>query len=380
MVETVNDNVTAAVFDASQIEELITVLNKSGLEAIGPVIRDDAVTYEPVSTAGDLPQGWHDNQAGGEYGLEYTDDERFFACGISPQSWKKYLFPPKQTLWDAKRKGKGFEIVKADESDVPQYAFLGVRPCELAAISIHDMVFDNGDFADAAYLARRKNALIIVVNCTRASGNCFCVSMGTGPAATGGYDLALTELGENGEHRFLVEAGSDRGAAIMAEMNTRPADETDIEAAGRAIDQVKNNMGRKMTKKARKALRKNLDHPRWDYVASRCLSCGNCTMVCPTCFCSTTRDLTGLDGQTAERQRIWDSCFTMDFSYIHGGTIRRKTGSRYRQWITHKLSYWHEQFGVSGCTGCGRCITWCPAKIDITEEARAIAGKAGKGE
>jgi formate hydrogenlyase subunit 6/NADH:ubiquinone oxidoreductase subunit I len=119
-------------------------------------------------------------------------------------------------------------------------------------------------------------------------------------------------------------------------------------------------------------LYRNAEHPRWDEVATRCLSCANCTMVCPTCFCTTVEDVTDLTGEHAERWRKWDSCFTMDFSYIHGGSVRPSVKARYRQWLTHKLASWIDQFGVSGCVGCGRCITWCPAGIDITEEVRAI--------
>ena len=116
----------------------------------------------------------------------------------------------------------------------------------------------------------------------------------------------------------------------------------------------------------------NLEHPRWSDTAGRCLSCGNCTMVCPTCFCSTVEDVTDVSGTQAERVRHWDSCFTSEHSYIHGGATRVTTKARYRQWLTHKLASWIDQFGTSGCVGCGRCITWCPVGIDITEEVRVI--------
>jgi formate hydrogenlyase subunit 6/NADH:ubiquinone oxidoreductase subunit I len=132
-------------------------------------------------------------------------------------------------------------------------------------------------------------------------------------------------------------------------------------------------MGRVMdTSDIKELLYRNYEHPRWDNVAGRCLTCANCTNVCPTCFCTTVEDVTDLTGQQAERRRRWDSCFTMDFSYIHGGSIRASTKSRYRQWMTHKLATWIDQFGTSGCVGCGRCITWCPVGIDITEEVAAI--------
>jgi Fe-S-cluster-containing hydrogenase component 2 len=119
-------------------------------------------------------------------------------------------------------------------------------------------------------------------------------------------------------------------------------------------------------------LYRNLEHPRWDEVAARCLSCANCTMVCPTCFCTTVEDTSDLAGRETTHQRRWDSCFTTDFSYISGGSIRQSGKARYRQWMTHKLASWIDQFGTSGCVGCGRCITWCPVSIDITEEASVI--------
>ena len=111
---------------------------------------------------------------------------------------------------------------------------------------------------------------------------------------------------------------------------------------------------------------------RWDDVAARCLTCGNCTLACPTCFCTSVEDSSDLTGEHAERWELWDSCFDLDFSYLHGGSVRTSPKSRYRQWLTHKLGTWHDQFGSSGCVGCGRCIVWCPAGIDLTEEVKAL--------
>jgi ferredoxin len=201
--------------------------------------------------------------------------------------------------------------------------------------------------------------------------------MNTGPRATQGFDLCLTELLDGQRHEFLVETGSARGANLLSKLPHRPASESELTQVESVTTAASQAMRRAMVPEVAALLKRNPEHPRWQEVAQRCLSCANCTQVCPTCFCSTVEDVTDLDGQTAERWRQWDSCFTIDFSYIHGGSIRRETRSRYRQWLTHKLSTWHDQFDTSGCVGCGRCITWCPAGIDLTEEAGAIQDSEG---
>jgi ferredoxin len=235
-----------------------------------------------------------------------------------------------------------------------------------------------GRYGDRDYAARRDGAFLVAVNCFEPGGTCFCTSMGTGPRADAGYDLALTEILE-GSHRLLVEVGSERGAEILADLPSRPADEADVGAAARAVDGAAQKMGRQMeSADLRDLLARNLEHPRWNEVAERCLTCANCTMVCPTCFCTTVEDHTDLSGDNAERWRTWDSCFAQDHSYIHGGSVRPSGRSRYRQWMTHKLGTWHDQFGSSGCVGCGRCITWCPVGIDITEEVAAIRATDGE--
>ncbi|MFZ3179832.1 MAG: 4Fe-4S dicluster domain-containing protein, partial [Methylocystis silviterrae] len=218
-------------------------------------------------------------------------------------------------------------------------------------------------------------ALIVAVNCGQAGGTCFCVSMRAGPRVEHGFDLALTELLDGTEHSFLVETGSDEGRALLAQVPHRLASSREVEAREAVTERTASSMGRNMRlDDLNELLMSNLEHPRWDEVATRCLSCTNCTLVCPTCFCTSVEDASDLSGKHAERWRRWDSCFTMDFSYIHGGSVRASAKSRYRQWMTHKLATWIDQFGSSGCVGCGRCITWCPVGIDITEEVRAIRG------
>jgi ferredoxin len=171
----------------------------------------------------------------------------------------------------------------------------------------------------------------------------------------------------------LVEVGTELGAEVLREVSHREAREEEKATAESVIARCSVQMGRSLdTTEIKELLYRNYEHPRWDDVAGRCLTCGNCTMVCPTCFCTTVEDFTDLSGEHAERRRRMDVCFTMDFSYIHGGSIRSSAKARYRQWMTHKLATWIDQFCVSGCVGCGRCITWCPVAIDITEEARVI--------
>jgi ferredoxin len=356
---------------------LFTALQAQGYEILGPTVRDGAIVYDTLATVDDLPIGWTDEQAGGHYRLHRRADAALFGYTVGPTSWKRFLHPPLLSLWRAERQGASVQITDTPQG-IPRRAFLGVRACELAAIGIQDRVFLEGPYVDPHYAARRADVFIVAVNCGQAGATCFCASMGTGPRATGGYDLALTEVLGEDRHSFVVEVGSAAGAAVLAGVPHRPAGEADLAAVARILATTAGQMGRSLdTGGLKELLYASYEHPRWDEVANRCLSCGNCTQVCPTCFCTSVEDVTDLSGEQAERRRRWDSCFTGDFSYIHGGSVRQSPKARYRQWMTHKLATWIDQFGTTGCVGCGRCITWCPVGIDITEEARAIRETAG---
>lgn len=356
----------------TDLDALFEALNKRGYKIVGPTIKDEAIVYDRVNTSRDLPVGYTDRQGAGFYRIKKRRDRAFFGYVVGPHSWKKYLHKPLLTLFSAQKNGKNFEI-NALKKKQEKFAFLGVRACELNAITIQDKVFMGGEFRDQHYTDVRKKAFIIAVNCTQAGANCFCVSMETGPKADAGFDLALTEVIQGKQHYFIAEAGSKIGTEVLSEIPREPAAESEIKAAARAVKGAETQMGKTMdTTEIKDLLYRNPEHPRWDEVASRCLSCANCTMVCPTCFCTTVEDVTDLTGESASRVRKWDSCFHKDFSYIHGGNVRFTPKARYRQWLTHKLASWQDQFGTSGCVGCGRCITWCPVGIDITEEVRAI--------
>jgi ferredoxin len=353
------------VLNFADLDLFLAALRERGFDVIGPVVRDGAIVLDALGSASDLPVGWRDEQAPARYRLTRDAGPRAFAFTVGPHSWKRFLHPPVLAL--GKANGDGTPPVRP-------LAFFGVRPCELAAIARLDRVMAGGAVRDPAYVERRDAAFLVAVNCTEPGGTCFCASMGTGPRAAAGFDVLLTELPRNGVLRFLAEAGSVRGRDLLAAVPARAAEAEEIQAAEAALSEAGTRMGRALdTRALPERLRASYEHPRWEEVAGRCLACANCTLVCPTCFCWTVEDTTDLLGAQAARTRRWDSCFGLEFSFIHGGSVRTTRAARYRHWMLHKLSTWHDQFGTSGCVGCGRCITWCPAGIDITEEARAVA-------
>ncbi len=361
----------ASVLDRSDFDQLLTLLADQGYQPIGPILEGGRIVYGPLSSSTDLPVGKTDLHDGGMYRIIDRTDEALFGYNLPSDSWKQYLFPPRTLLWSAEASNGSFTVKQPDD-EPPRYALIGVRACEIAAIAIQDRVF-GGAYPDPHYGSIRDRLLIVGVNCVKAGGTCFCSSMGTGPEITDGYDLVLTELIDGQDHRFLISGGTATGDDILNRLSLTPSDPADRSRADQLIADAADHMGRVLdTDGIKELLYENAEHPRWDTVASRCLLCANCTLACPTCFCSTTEDRPSLDGAVAERWRTWDSCFSLEYSYIHGGAIRSSAKARYRQWMTHKLATWIDQFGTSGCVGCGRCITWCPVGIDITEEVKAI--------
>lgn len=362
----------AALLTREGLGALLGAIREDGHRLVGPTVRDGAIVYDEIATIADLPEGWTEVQEKGRYRLERRADRALFGFAVGPESFKRTFFAPTVTLWRARRKDGSF-VALDRAADTPRVALIGARACDLHAIAVQDRVFLEGPSIDPSYAARRRGTFVVALNCGTAGGTCFCVSMETGPRATTGFDLALTELLDGESHRFLVQVGSAGGAAMLARVPHTRAETNDLDAAERIVERTASQMGRSLdTTGIKELLYRNLEHPRWDDVADRCLACTNCTLVCPTCFCSTVEDVTDLDGEHAERVQRWDSCFTLEHSYVHGGSVRPSTKSRYRQWLTHKLASWIDQFGSSGCVGCGRCVTWCPVGIDITEEVAAI--------
>jgi sulfhydrogenase subunit beta (sulfur reductase) len=390
--------VGSGVMTTAALESLLVLLRERGYRVVGPQVRDGAIVYDELPSASALPRGWRDVQAPGRATLERRDDDALFGYAVGVTGWKRELFPPRQRLWEAVGDGDAsFHIVEAPAPDQP-LALIGVRPCELAAIGVQDRVFLHGLAEDRVYAGHRRGLVLVAAECHAPAASCFCTSMGTGPGlevdedgvrAAGAAthpttpppavpDLVLTEL-LGGDHRLLVRAASTTGEDLLSALEHREVTTDDLDARAASLDAAQAAIDRHLELDGlHDLLLGNLSHPRWDDVAARCLTCTNCTLVGPTCFCSTTEDTTDLTGEHAFHDRRWDSCFTLEFTHTGPASVRTSTRSRYRQWLTHKLATWEDQFGTSGCVGCGRCITWCPVGIDITEEVAAIRATDGR--
>lgn len=351
----------------ARFQALFDALHGRGYRCRGPRVHDGAIVMDEVAGVEDLCFGLRDRQAPGSYALE-SGTGRYFAWANGPMALKPLTFAPRETLWRASKDGDGaLSFTEPDPAPEP-VAVIGARACDLAGLALQDRHFLD-DEPDAHYQARRANLFLVAVNCTHPADTCFCAATGDGPEATHSFDLVLSEL----DHGFLVRAGSEAGAEVLDALPTEAATATQNDDASAAVDAAAKAQSRGLpSQNLREFLFANPTHPRWEEVAERCLSCGNCTNVCPTCFCHSLETVPDLEGTTADQVRQWDSCFTAGHSYLHGIVIRGSTANRYRQWLTHKLGGWHDQFGRSGCVGCGRCITWCPTGIDLTEEIAAM--------
>lgn len=364
----------AGVLRRDGLQALIDALIGAGYTVLGPTVKDAAIVIAPIDRVESLPVGQSDDQTPGRYRLRPGRDGLLFDQAVPATSWKRFLHPPEVTLFRARDTGTGFEVTDGPPPP-PRRAFLGVRACDAMAIATQDAVFDTDGFRDPVYGDRRAQAFIVALNCGHAAETCFCAALGSGPDVRAAHDIALTELPEDDGPLYLLEAGSQRGADILDTLALAPATDAHARARDRITTETAAAQGRSLPDGYRGLLARHLDDAHWGAVAERCLSCGNCTMVCPTCFCATVEEETSLDARETERRRVWDSCFSLEFSYIHGGFVREGVDARYRQWITHKLSTWYDQFGRDGCVGCGRCITWCPVGIDLTAEAAALAAQ-----
>lgn len=363
--------------EAAELARLFLVLRKLGYAVFGPSVENDAVVCKELGGVSDLPQGMTDDKEAGRYRLHQREDGAFFGYTVGPQTLKRLLFPPKERLYTLSRKGKSLSV-EPEPLPTKKIAYVGAKACEVAALGVQDQVFLGRTHPDVSYRARRENLLVLGTDCTQAGKTCFCASMGAGPSVSTGADLVLTEVVSDDEHYFLLRTLTAQGQQVSRELMKRKATQEETETARGLVEQAKATMGRKLdTAGLKEGLSGAVEHPHFEDIASRCLACANCTMVCPTCFCNATEDVSDLAATCTERFRTWDSCFHEDFSYLHGWSIRKSTASRYRQWLAHKLSTWVDQFGRFGCVGCGLCITFCPVGIDLTTEVKALLPSNG---
>jgi sulfhydrogenase subunit beta (sulfur reductase) len=362
-------NVAAGVLERSRLQCLFDRLQAAGYQCVGPKVHEHTIVYEALHSAAELPFGVRVQQGPGSYRLAPGDGPRCFAWANGPQTLKPYLFAPRETVWRVQRQTDGRLVFAPVLAPVPKLAVIGVRACDLAALRLQDLHFLTPPYRDPSYRARREALCIVAVNCDQPAATCFCVSTGDGPAVESGYDLLLSELDEG----FLVRCGGAIGTALCAELDLGVATAAHYAQERKQLAFARSAQQRRLPgRDLRKPLANALEHPHWDEIAARCLGCGNCTQVCPSCFCHSTATVPDLEGTTADCVREWDSCFTAGHGYMHGYQVRPDIRSRYRQWLTHKLSGWHDQYGRSGCVGCGRCIAWCPVGIDLTEAAAAL--------
>jgi len=364
-------DMTVKLLPADQLDQLISLLHNREYQVFGPMVQNDAIMYGELNDVAQLPVGMEDEQEAGFYRLNHAGHNRYFSYVPGQDNWKRFLFLQEEVLYSATQSDSDI-IFKTNPHSPVKRAFFGIRSCELHAIGVQDRVFLDGEYGDPGYASRREDLLLVAVNCTRSAATCFCTSLDTGPKARTGYDLALTEV-EGEQHGFLVEAATPAGTEMLQALNLPNATQGQLEAGGLAIAAAAQQKRSLPVNQLKEAIERNLTNQSfWEQVGERCLHCANCTLVCPTCFCSTQEERTDLSGDTHDRVRVWDSCFNLSHSHIAGGSVRVTPASRYRQWFNHKLASWQDQFDTLGCTGCGRCITWCPVGIDITAEAHRI--------
>lgn len=366
---------SARFLPLAELPVLVEKLMQSGYRCLGPAVENGAIVMRELDSPDGLPRGLQAEQTAGRYRLTRDPLDRYFAWANGPQAIKPESFATKESLWRVERDEAGALRFAEVLPSAPAQAIIGVRACDLAALALQDAHFLHQSRPDPQYAKRREQMFLVAVQCAEPAATCFCASTGDGPTPEAGFDLSLAELADG----FVVVAGSAKGRTLLGGLNLSPATRQQLGAAREqgqhsAAAQVRRLPGRNL----RDALMSQLEHPRWDDVALRCLACGNCTAVCPTCFCHAEMDIPALDGQSSEHARIWDSCFSEAHGHLHGVNVRPDIRSRYRQWLTHKLGTWHDQFGRSGCVGCGRCIAWCPVGIDLTEEATAVVMGEGK--
>ncbi|MBS7611619.1 4Fe-4S dicluster domain-containing protein [Candidatus Bathyarchaeota archaeon] len=336
----------AFVAELNDLQRLLDEFTKHGYTVYGPIVKGKSWVFSKVSSIRELD-------------LNYTRT-------ILPP--KKLLHPVKNRIFDFKL-NDGFEVFES--CNVKNIVIFGIHPCDLRAIEKLDEFFSQHP-EDVCYEARRKRTLIVGLTCNAVDEKCFCNSLGTGPEASTGFDILITQISDG---FFLVEVGSSKGLDILKTLDLAEAKPEHFEAKRKHIEHLKSSFTKTADFEGLATLAKDkLDHKIWVETAERCLSCGNCSMVCPVCYCFDLYDSLDLTLKEGVRIMELDSCQLLEYAEVAlGGNFRKERSQRLRHWLLCK-------FGAAGgstytsCIGCGRCIVYCPANIDLTEIAHVLKG------
>lgn len=326
------------------LEELVAGLS-ADYEVIGPVRKtSDSWVFAPIERPGDLALD-------------------FGATLLPPKKW---FFPAEEPLMTFRVEGS--EVLD-DSVEAPDRVLFGLHPCDVNGLLLMDNVF-SGAYEDPYYRARRDKTLIVGVSCKEAQSGCTCNAWGTDESHWG-FDLFLTDLGDV----YFVSVGTVKGAELLdRNVETRDVTVDDVTRFQEAMHRFKESFAEELdTEQLPLLLDAKFDSPIWDELGARCLSCGACSMVCPTCYCFDVEDRLDADGTTGTRVRVWDSCQFKEFAEVaHGHNFREARASRV------KYRYYHKQWGYLSkfervlCVGCGRCARACKAGINPTVVVKAL--------
>ncbi|MCL2024231.1 MAG: 4Fe-4S dicluster domain-containing protein [Coriobacteriia bacterium] len=284
-----------------------------------------------------------------------------------------YFLKPKEAL--LRYNSADGEVVETVKDDRKRILF-GVHPCDLNAILMTDKVF-LGDYEDPYYKARRESTLIVGVSCTPRQ-SCVCHMFGANEVLQG-YDLYLTDIGD----AYFVQCSSVEGAQLLDTLvETREATAEDTRALQKHVARFRQTLGEAPdTTQIPLLFDARYDEELWEEIGSRCLSCGACSAVCPTCYCFDIVDELDANGVTGSRVRCWDSCLNSQFAEVAGGHDFRPTrASRVRHRFYHKFWAYPARYGKTMCVGCGRCYTACKVGINPSRVVAALQGDVGEGE
>lgn len=359
---------SAGFLQRSRFQQLLDVLAAQGFKCVGPRVQDQVILYDEIGTVDDLPLGMEVEQAPGRFTLRPENHKRHFSWANTAQAIKPLSFASHEVLWHCEKDEQGRLSFRQHTPAQEPIAIIGARACDLAALKLQQQHFLSPYAEDPWFKQRVGNLFIVAVHCSHAADTCFCAHTGDGPRADDEFDIALHELDEG----FIVETGSYSGEQVVKQLDLLDVQQSQQDQADAQLQHCADSQSRRLPDHVKDRLLQQLENPHWEKIGERCLSCGNCTAVCPTCFCHQQHDELSIADHSASHYREWSSCFTHNHGYISGYSFRPTRTRRYRQWLTHKFANWYDQYGRSGCVGCGRCITWCPVGIDVTEELAAL--------